>query len=815
MTEQSISHYQIVKKLAAGGMGEVYLAEDVQLGRRVALKLLPADVASDKGRMRRFIQEARAASALNHPNILTVYEFGEAESIYFIATEFIDGVTLRNRMGHEPMRVSDALEAAVQTAEALAAAHGAGIVHRDIKPENIMLRADGYIKVLDFGLAKLTERRAADTDAPTLVMTDAGVVMGTARYMSPEQARGLPVDARTDIWSLGVVLYEMVTGRAPFEGTTITDTIVSILKLEPLPLAQFSPEVPAELQRIVTKALAKEQEERYQTSKDFAADLKRLKRDLEAAASSAPPQPMPVKLTSRRVFARAWSMVLVGVLALALAAVGYLFRGRFFGQAVPEASAKQITLAVLPFRILNKEAEDISFLSLGFPDAIITRLANVRQIRLRPTSAILRYENQNVDAQEAGRALASDYVVMGTVQKAEERLRVSVQLLRASDGAPIWGQSYDKPRAGLLDLQDSIAEQVATALKIKMTAAEQERLLRRYTENAAAYELYLQGRSHLARSTKEEALAAIEKFENALRLDPNYAPAYAGLARAAAEMHLRFAPEREGKIWGERAEREARRALELDTNLAETHLALAAVYGKTEFNWEGTIEESKRTLELDPNLDLPYSYRARAFYHLGLLELADRDLRAGLAINPENRNRIELLRTQGIITLLNGEYARASSLLEEAQRLNGKPLSDAYLAQAYYYQGDAAHAEGLLGELRRSSSASAVARAQASLASFLAARGSRTQAEELLRAVIAGPYMDHHAAYSVGAAYAQLGQRGEALLWLRKAADTGFPCYPWYARDPLLQPLGGDPEFQRFMAVLQKSWETAKARYTP
>jgi len=815
MIEQSFSHYRIVKKLGAGGMGEVYLAEDGQLGRSVALKLLPADVALDEGRMRRFIQEARAASALNHPNILTVYEFGEAESVYFIATEFIDGVTLRKQMEPGAMKVSDALAVALQATEALAAAHGADIVHRDIKPENIMLRGDGYIKVLDFGLAKLTERRAAQADAPTLMMTDAGVVMGTARYMSPEQTRGLPVDARTDIWSLGVVLYEMLTGHAPFEGATTTDTLVSILEREPVPLAQLSPEIPPELQRIVTKALAKQKEERYQTAKDLGADLKRLKRELETGASSARTQPVPIMETSRRFFARGWFIALVVVMGLSLAVTGYLLRGRFFSEEAPTASTEQITLAVLPFRILNRDAEDIRFLSLGFPDAIITRLANVRQIRLRPTSAILRYENQDVDAQEAGRVLASDYVVTGTVQKAEERLRVSVQLVRASDGTPIWGDDYDEPRAGLLNLQDSIAGQVAAALKIKMTAAEQERLLRRYTENAAAYESYLQGRSHLSRSTQEEALEAIEKFENALRLDPKYAPAYAGLARAAAEMHLRFAPEQDVKSWGERAEREARRALELDTNLAETHLALAAVYGKTDFNWEGTIEESRRTLELDPNLDLPYAYRARAFYHLGLLDPADRDLRAGLEINRENRNRIELLRTQGIVALLMGEYAQASSMLEEAQRLNGKPLFDVYLAQAHYYQGAASHAEELLDELRRSSSASAVARSQATLASFLAARGSRTQAEELLRAVIAGGYMDHHAAYSVGVAYAQLGQRGEALLWLRKAADTGFPCYPWYARDPLLKPLGGDSEFQRFMAGLQKSWEAAKARYTP
>jgi adenylate cyclase len=405
--------------------------------------------------------------------------------------------------------------------------------------------------------------------------------------------------------------------------------------------------------------------------------------------------------------------------------------------------------------------------------------------------------------------------VTGTVQKTEEGLRVGVQLLRSSDGVPIWGQSYDKPRAGLLELQDSIAGEVAAALKIKMTTAEQERIFRRYTENAAAYELYLQGRSHLSRSTQEEALAAIEKFEGALRLDPKYAPASAGLARAAAEMHLRFAPESEVKSWGERAEREARRALQLDTNLAETHLALAAVYGKTDFNWEGTIDESTRALELDPNLDLPYAYRARAFYHLGLMELAQRDLRAGLEINTENRNRVDLVRTQAVVALLSGQYAQASSLLEEAQRLNGKPLFDVYMAQAHYYQGGAVQAEGLLREWRSSSSASVVARAEALLASLLAARGSKKEADDLTRRVIAGGYMDHHVAYSLGAAYAQLGQRENALVWLRKAADSGFPCYPWYSRDPLLQPLSGDPEFQRFLEVLQRSWESAKARYTP
>jgi serine/threonine protein kinase len=403
MIEQSISHYRIIKKLGAGGMGEVYLAEDLRLGRSVALKLLPQDFALDESRMRRFMQEAKAASGLNHPNILTVYEFGEADSTYFMATEFIEGVTLRNRIGFTPMNVTEALDIALQATEALTAAHGADIVHRDIKPENIMIRADGYVKVLDFGLAKLTAKQAAQSDALTLMITDAGVVMGTAKYMSPEQARGLPVDARTDVWSMGVVLFEMVTGRPPFQGTTTTDTIVSILEREPSPLAEFSNGIPAELQRIVSKALAKNLKDRYQTSAEFAADLKRLRKALEAGTSSSTdPQLVQARATSGAVWKSPWLIALVGIVVIGLGVAGYLLRARFFGA---KASNQQVTLAVLPFRILNKDAEDISFFSLGFPDAIITRLANVRQIRLRPTSAILRYENQNVDAQEAGRAL--------------------------------------------------------------------------------------------------------------------------------------------------------------------------------------------------------------------------------------------------------------------------------------------------------------------------------------------------------------------------------------------------------------------------
>jgi tetratricopeptide (TPR) repeat protein len=327
-----------------------------------------------------------------------------------------------------------------------------------------------------------------------------------------------------------------------------------------------------------------------------------------------------------------------------------------------------------------------------------------------------------------------------------------VQLVRVSDGVPLWGERYDLAQADLLGLQDAIAEQVTTTLKIRMTATEQARVYKRYTENVAAYQLYLRGRSQQMRSTREGTRAAVEAFEGALRLDPNYALAHAGLATASANMWLRFAPEAEIKSWKESAEREARRALELDANLAEAHEALAAFYRYTEFDWEQVIEESRRALELNPNLDLPHCYRATAFYHLGLWERVDGEVRAAMEINPENR--FEPLRVRGSSALFSGSFAEAARFLEEAQRLTDRtePSAVLSLASAYYYQGEQARAEAMLAEIRRGGQPDA--RAQALLTSFLAARGERVQAEELLHAITPGTYMDHHVAYHLGAAYA-------------------------------------------------------------
>ena len=803
-----VSHYRILSKIGAGGMGEVYLAIDTILDRKVALKILPSEVTSNPQRVRRFLQEAKAASSLNHPHIITVHEVGEANSTYFIATEFIDGVTLRDAIKRNPLQIGRVIEIAIQVGSALTAAHEVKLIHRDIKPENIMLRADGYVKVLDFGLAKLVQQDAPDAEASTLVNTADGVVLGTISYMSPEQARGLEVDARTDVWSLGVVIYEMVTGRPPFEGTTMSDVMVSLLDHEPAPLGRYSPGVPADLERIIKKALAKDPNDRYQTVRGLLVDLKTLTQELERQrfGSEALTQNQPAlnaaASSSRRnliIGVAIPLLVLVGVLA-------FLFRDRWW--TTPKVSSETVTLAILPFFPLNA-AEDTRFLTTGLPDAIITRLANVHQIRVRPTSMILPYENQKVSARTAGQELACDYVVLGTLQKMGDRLQVNVQLVRTSDEVPIWGERFDKERTDILSLQDAVAAQIAEALRIKMTAAELSRVYRRYTDNVGAYELYLLGRSKLAYYTREDTLAAIKAFEDALRLDANYALAHAGLAEASAQMRIRFAKEDEVKEWDQRAKEAAHRALELDANLAEAHEALAAVYRNSEFNWEQTIAESDRALLMNPNLEQPHYYRAAAFYHLGLLESVEAEVTEGLRINP--LNKLDALRVRGSTALIAGRYSEAVALLEEARGVSSAPVADWYLAQAYYYEGAPERAEQILTDLH--GSAQAEQRAKATLASFLAARNEKQRAGKLLVEVLAGSYQDHHVHYSVGVTYAQLGDRVNARQWLARAIATGFPCYPWFERDQLLRPLQGDAEYERMLAELKKSWESARSKY--
>lgn len=792
---------EVVAQLGAGGMGEVYRARDTRLGREVAVKVLPEALSGNAERAARLEQEARSLAALSHPNIATLFGIEEHDGTRCLVMELVPGATLAERLSKGPLPVREALDIGRQVAEALGAAHAVGVIHRDLKPSNVKVTPEGRAKLLDFGLAKAPQGDASDSLMPTgSPVTREGVILGTAAYMSPEQARGQPLDKRTDVWSFGCLLYELLAGRRAFRADTLSDTLVAILEREP-DLGALPDATPPAVRSLIQRCLQKDRARRLHDVADARIEL-------EDALVAAGPTTGAARAITGRVRGPWRAVAAIVVLAL-FAALGFFALARLPAPTGADKEKATITLAVLPFNVVADSPAEAD-LGLGLADDIITHLANVGTLRVRPTQAVLRYHGQAPDLQEAGRALKADRLLTGTIRKQAAGYRVTVQLVRTDDDAPFWGESFDLAAGELPGLEDRIAEKASAALGFRLSSEVKARNERRYTESAAAYEAYLRGRASLAYGSESGTKAAITAFEEALRLDTGYALAHAGLSMASAQMHLRFASTADAPAWRERALREAERAQALDADFAETHVALADVYGKAEFEWERVISESQRALELDPRLAAPHAYVARAFYHLGLLERAQEKVSAALALAPES---VDALRAKGIARLLAGRFGEAVPILEEVQRLSGRPLSDYYLALAYYYDGDKARGEKVMEELTGAASASSAQRARAWLAAFLAARGERARAADLVAQVTAGKYMDHHVAAGLGDAYAQLGRSGEALRWLRNAGDTGFPCLPWYSFDPLLAPLRQDPAFQSWIEELRLRLREAERRY--
>ena len=613
-----LGRYEIRSKIGAGGMGEVYLAEDSRLHRKVALKVLPADLASNRDRMRRFVHEAKAASALNHPNILTIYEIEESHSTHFIATELIEGETLRQRLLRAQMKLGEVLDVAIQTATALSAAHAAGIVHRDIKPENVMLRSDGIVKVLDFGLAKLVEQKlaeAVDTEAPTraAINTEPGVVMGTAIYMSPEQACGLQVDARTDIFSFGALLYEMVAGRLPFEGSNTNEILASILSdKEPLPLARYARVVPPELERIVEKALRKDREQRYQTIKDMLLDLTTLKRRLEFVAEierSQPPQTTggsaltdaTVSGEARQTAATAERQPRRLSLMIALALLFVMAAGFVYFFYFAKAAGAIDSIAVLPF--VNESGNaDAEYLSDGITETLINSLSQVPGLNVKARSSVFRYKGKDVSPQTVAKELGVKAVLNGRVVQHGDDLTLYLSLVNAATENQLWGKQYNQKLTNLVTLQSEIARDVSENLKRKLTRADEQKLTKSYTANPEAYRLYLQGRYFWNRRTEKDLRKSIDYFNQAVALDPNYALAYTGIADAYSNLSMgfNFALPRPEKTFPN-AKQAALRALEIDNTLAEAHASLGLVKERWDWDFADAEAEYRRAIELNPD----------------------------------------------------------------------------------------------------------------------------------------------------------------------------------------------------------------------
>ncbi|HYO91857.1 MAG TPA: protein kinase, partial [Pyrinomonadaceae bacterium] len=539
-----LGRYEIRSLLGIGGMGEVYLAQDTQLDRTVALKILPLDLARDQLRMRRFIQEAKSASALNHPNIITIYEVGEAEDTHFIATEFVDGGTLRQRINGEKLSVDESLEIAVQVASALQAAHEAGIVHRDIKPDNIMLRRDGYVKVLDFGLAKLTEksneRLLSAPEAMTLVNTEPGLVVGTVSYMSPEQARGLIVDTRSDIWSLGVVIYQMLTGHEPFEAETPTDQIVSIIERQPPPISFYTEGVPVEVERIILRALAKDRGDRYQTIQAMLDELRQARRRLafqtelnrSMSAGELNLSHLTSKTSGHQVTLSDEDRHAAPATAKTASSIAKRRRPR-----------KKVidSIAILPLMNVGGDP-NTEYLSDGITESIINSLSRLPRLRVMARSTVFRYKGRDADPREVGDELGVRAILTGRLQLFGDRLMIATELVDAFDGAQLWGEQYNRRLSDIFAVQDEIAHEISEKLQLKLTGEEKRRLTKRYTDDTEAYHLYLKGRYFWNKRSRDSLEKGLDFFKKAIEADASYALAYSGLADSYALLGVALPP---------------------------------------------------------------------------------------------------------------------------------------------------------------------------------------------------------------------------------------------------------------------------------
>ncbi len=750
--DQKIGQYKIIDSLGAGGMGEVYLAEDTRLHRKVAIKVLPAELASNRDRMRRFEQEAKAAAALNHPQIAHIYEIREAEGVHFIAMEYIDGETLHQRT-RTGMKLTEILDIATQTASALAAAHAAGIIHRDIKPENIMVRHDGYIKVLDFGLVKLTRPSGSctDTEVPTkaMVNTGAGTVMGTAAYMSPEQARGLPVDERTDIWSLGVVLYEMASGRAPFEGETPSHVIVSILESEPPPLSRDT-EVPPELERIVSKALRKEREQRYQTTKDLMLDLQSLKQQLEFEAKlerSVPPEPKRtteavakpgrVETITQRTVEKSFPFLQTRwrFVTLAVAFVGALVLlgfgiNKWRARAPVNAGPTQIrSLAVLPLENLSGDPSQEYFAD-GMTDALIGDLARVKGLQVISRTSAMHYKGVNKPLREIASELRVDAVIEGTVQRSGDHVLIRAQLIQAATEQHLWSETYERDLRDVSALQSEIAHAIVREIQIKIMPAERARLTTNRPVNRKAFDDYLQGRFlYWNRRTAENLHKAVSFFQSAVNADPTYAPAYVGLADCYNSLGTEQMGELPPMYARGQAEEAARKALEIDNEMPEAHVALGFVKHYN-WDWAGAEQEFKLAIELNPNYAYAHDRYASLLVSEGRVEEAIVESNRAQELDPfslaissqrgfilENARRyddaIEQLRRViamdqnnyqahwflGHTYAVSGRFAEAIAASEKAAALSSSPGALGFLGMSYGLAGRKAEANKILNEL--------------------------------------------------------------------------------------------------------------------